>query len=239
MTISEDTSNQPVPVHSTTTSATTASFSPQAGTLLVALAAVDGSGTATTTVVLSDSTAGAWTLLARSNAHSNPSLGGSSEVWCRYLAAAPGSMTVTGNWSAAGQAAGNFTVRSLLGAASVQTGATGTNGGASVAPTATLTPTQLGSWVYGACLDYTSAASLTANASTTLIDQFQDATNGDTWAVFKGKVATASLSSTAYGFTNANNAFNTAAAEILAATVSASVAPSLIVGQAVGRAATW
>ena len=239
MTISEDTSNQPVPVHSTTTTATTASFTPQAGTLLVAMLAVDGSALTATTGILTDSTTGTWTLLARSNAHTNPSLGGSSEVWCQYLAAAPGAMTVIGTWTATGQAAGNLTVRSLLGAAAVQTGATGTNGGASVAPAATLTPTQLGSWVYGACLDYATNASLTANANTTLIDQFQDSGNGDTWATFKAKVATASLSSTAFGFTNANNAFNTAAAEILAATVSASVAPSLIVGQAVGRAATW
>lgn len=239
MTISEDASNQPVPVHSTTTTAVTASFSPQAGTLLVAMLAVDGAGTGATTAIMSDSLAGAWTLLARSNAHSNPSLGGSSEVWCQYLAAAPGSMTAIGTWTTTGQAAGNLTVRSLLGAAPTQTGAVGTTGGTSVAPTATLTPTQLGSWVYGACLDYATNASLTANTNTTLIDQFQDSTNGDTWATFKGKVATASLSSTAYGFTNANNAFNTAVAEILAATVSASVAPSLVIGQAVGRAASW
>lgn len=234
MTISEDTGNQPAAVHSTTTAATTASFSPAAFTLLVAMVACDGAGTSATTVVMSDSTSGTWTLLKRQNTTNNPALGGSAEVWARFLGTAPGSMTVTATWTATGQNGGNLVVRSLLGAASVQPGATGGTGGASVAPIATLSPNRLGSWVYGACLDYSTNASMTANANTALIDQFQDATNGDTWATFKGSAAVSTTASTAFGFTNANTAYNTAAAEVLAA-----LPPSLIVGQAVSRASTW
>lgn len=238
MAISEDTGNQPVAVHSATKTATTASFSPQANTLLVVCVAVDGPTSGATTVAVSDSLSGSWSLLKRQNTISASALGGSSEVWCQYFASAPGSMTVTAAWST-GSNGGNLVVRSLLGAASTQTGATGGTGGAVVAPSATLTPTQIGSWVYGACLDYTTNASMTALGTTSLIDQFQDATNGDTWAAFKGAASTSSLSSTTYGFSNANTAYNTAAAEILAASAAAVPPSPLIVGQAVRRASLW
>ena len=238
MAISEDTSHQPVPVHVTATSATTASFSPQAATLLVALPAVLGPNFATTTVTVTDSLSGTWTLLKRQNTNTT-GIGGSSEIWVRYLVGAPGAMTVSASWTPNGDPGGNLVVRSLLGASSTQTGATGGTGGATVAPTATLTPTQLGSWVYGASMDWTANPSMTANANTSLIDQFIDATNGDTYAIFKGATSVSSLVSTAYGFTNANAGFNTAAAEILPAAVAAAQPLPLIIGQAVGRASLW
>jgi hypothetical protein len=230
--ITEDTGNQPVPTHPTTTSTTSASFSPQANTLLVALFAVDGATGTATSVVVSDSKSGAWTLLKRQNTTSGT--GGSAEVWCQYLPTAPGSMTVSGTWAATGQPAGNMTIRCLLGAAPVQPGATGGTGGGSVAATATLTPTRFGSRVYGANVNYFTNETMTANANTSLIDSFIDSGNGDTWSTFKGLADTSSLVSTAYGFTHSVSQFNTAAAEILAATV----AP-VIIGQAVGRASTW
>jgi hypothetical protein len=229
--ISEDTANQPVAVHPTGTTATTASFTPSAGSLLVALVAVDGNTSGATTVTLSDSQTATWTLLKRVNAFSATNiLGGSAEVWCRD--ASGGALTVTASgWAASG---GNLTVRTLLGAAATasQTGATGASTtGASVPPTAILTPTTIGSWVYGACLDYTTNATLTANASSTLIDQFVDATNGDTWATFKGSAATSVLSSTTYGFTNVNAQYNVAAAEILPAAGAAASIPRTPVQQ--------
>lgn len=238
MAISEDTSHQPVAVHSTTTSATTASFTPGAVTLLVALTPVLGSNSATTTVAVTDSLSGTWTLLKRQNTNSGIGVGGSSEVWCRYLTTSPGAMTVTSTWTT-GLAGGNLVVRSLLGAASSQTGATGGTGGDTVAPTATLTPTVLGSWVYGACMDWTTDPSMTANAATSLIDQFIDSSAVDTYATFKGAAATAALTSTAYGFTNANAGYNTAAAEILPASGAAAVVREVSINQTVQRAAIW
>jgi hypothetical protein len=233
MAISEDTANQPAAVHATGKTATTASFSPQAATLLVMLASVDGNNNAATTVVPSDSLSGVWTLLKRQNFDSGGSLGGSTEVWCQYLLTAPGSMTASAAWST-GTVGGNLVVRSLLGAASAQPGAAGGTGADTIAPTVTLTPTRFGSWVYGACLDWAAAVTFTANAASSVIDQFVDTTNGGTWATFKGAAATTALTSTAYGFTNGNSSYNTAAAEILAATP-----PQLILGQAVGRASLW
>jgi hypothetical protein len=211
---------QPVPVHPTGTTATTAAFTPEASSLLVALVAADGlSGGPATTATVSDSLSGSWTLLVRKNAFngSAPFLGGTVEVWIRDIGSSPASMTVTASgWSANG---GNLTVRTLIGALPVaqQPGATGSAGSTGIAPTVTLTPTQIGSRIYGAALDYTTNATLTANANTTSIDQFVDAGNGDTWATFKASADTVSLTSTAYGYTNGNAEYQLAAAEILAA----------------------
>jgi hypothetical protein len=225
MAISEDTGNQPVAVHNAGVSpATTASFSPQAGTLLVAMTAMNGPTGTPITATISDSLAGGWTLLKRQN--TSTSMGGSAEIWCRYLAAAPGAMTVTSTWTGA-DTGGSLVVRSLLGASSTQNGATAGVGGASIAPNTTLTPTQIGSWIYGALLDWSAATAMTANANTSIIDQFNDATNGDTYAALKAASASAALSSTSYGCTTANAAYNVAFAEILAST-------SLVVGARVG-----
>lgn len=241
MAISEDTANQPASVHSTNMTATTASFSPQANTLMVALVSADGAGGASaTTAAVTDSLSGTWTLLKRQN-NTGGGVGGSAEVWCRYVSSAPGSVTVTATWNTNGAAGGALTVRCLLGANSTQPGAVGGTGGTPVAPTATLTPTVIGSWVYGANLNFSASTSMTANANTTRIDQFQDTTNGDNWNSFKGATAVASLSSTTYGYTNSNTSYNTAAAEILAAAGGGAVVqpPPVVVGQAVSRAATW
>lgn len=215
MAISEDTGTQPVAVHNAGASpATTAAFSPQAGTLLVAMTAMNGPTGTPITATITDSLSGGWTLLKRQNTSS--SMGGSAEVWVRYLSAAPGSMTVTSTWTGA-DTGGSLVVRCLLGASSVQNGATAGVGGASIAPNTTLTPTQIGSWIYGALLDWSAATAMTANANTTIIDQFNDATNGDTYAALKAATASAALSSTSYGCTTANAAYNVAFAEIIPA----------------------
>lgn len=221
MTITED-SSAPIAVHVTTTSGTTASFTPPSQSLLVVMVAADGGNVATTATV-SDSGSHTWTLLKRQNTTAVGALGGTAEVWCTYLSSAPGSITVTASgWSTVG---GNIVTKVLLGAAQTQNGATGGSGGSSIAPTATLTPTQIGSRIYGAALDFTTNAVLTANGNSSSIDQFNDATNGDTWAAFKGAADTTTLTSTTYGFTNANAAYNVAIAEILAATTTAPAFP--------------
>lgn len=220
MAITEGT--QPAPTQPTGTTTTTGAFTPEPGALLVALVAANGLSGIATTASVTDSLGGTWTLLKRTNAFngSAPFLGGTAEVWCRD---SPGtSMTVTASgWSANG---GDLTVRTLIGAlpAAQQTGATAGTGATGVAPTVTLTPTRIGSRVYGAALDYTTNASLVVNANTTSIDQFVDSTNGDTWATFKASADTSSLSSTTYGYTNANAEYNIAAVEILAAPVGSS-----------------
>lgn len=215
MAISEDTGSQPAAVHTSAgTPATTASFSPQAGTLLVAMIGTNGPSGTAVTATITDSLSGSWTLLKRQN--TSTSMGGTAEIWCRYLNTAPGSMTVTGSWTGADLGA-NFVVRCLLGASPTQNGATAATGGSSIAPNTAISPAQFGSWVYGALMDWTASTTMVANANTTIIDQFNDTTNGDTYAALKASASTSTLSSTSYGCTNVNAAFNIAFAEILAA----------------------
>lgn len=208
---------------------------------MVALVAVDGAATLATTAAITDSVSGTWTLLNRRNTIVSGSLGGSAEVWCRYLVSAPGSITVTSTWSVNGQPGGNLVVRSLLGADPTQPGAIGSAGAASINPVASLTPTQIGAWVYGAIVDYTTNATLVANANTSIVDQFIDASNGDTWGTLKGATAVSSLSSTSYGCTNASADYNIAFAEILPLAGGAAVVQPgpILLGQAIGRSSIW
>jgi hypothetical protein len=214
--ITEDTANQPAAVHAGGTSGTTGSFTPPASRLLVALVAVDGNSGTATTVTMSDTASGVWSLLRRTNS-SVAGLGGSAEVWIRDCITSPGAITVTASWAGGGGAVGgNVVVRTLIGAAPVasQTGATGGASGTPGTVAASVTPNTLGSRIYGAALDYTSAITMTVNANTTSIDQFVDTTNGDTWAVFKASADTASLSATSFGYSTSAS-FNLAAAEVL------------------------
>lgn len=224
MTITEDAS-QPGPVQITGTSGSSGPFSPPAG-LLVALVAVDGplTNTQQNSNVVSDSGTHTWVRKARGNTFVSSALSGAAEVWECQLTSPPGSITVSTAWTGAN--GGELVVRVLNGAAADQsTAATNTAGGTSIAPTVALTPTQIGSHVYGAALDWTTNAVLTPNGNTTSIGQFNDSTDGDTWAAWSAAADTASLVSTTFGYTNANAAYNLAAAEILPAASSDATGP--------------
>lgn len=221
MPITEDTANQPAALQwagAWTSAQVSAPFSPQAGTLLLALLAADGTNAGTVTGAITDS-AGAgggpdtWHLLHRQNTNSG-STGGTAEVWCRYLSTAPGSMTVSVTGSGATAGGGQLVVRSLLGANPSQAGAhTGTTG-AGILMQTTLTPATAGNAVYGASVNWTNATTSTANAQTTGISSFLDGTNVDTWNAFKGTAAT-TTSATSYGYSSPSGiAVQVAAVEI-------------------------
>lgn len=225
MTITEDAS-QPGPVQITGTSGSSGPFSPPA-CLLVAVVAVDGplTNTQQNSNVVSDSGTHTWVRKTRGNTFVSSALSGSTEVWECQLTSPPGSITVSTAWTGAN--GGELVVRVLKGAAADQsTAATNTAGGTSIAPTVAVTPTQIGSHVYGAALDWTTNAVLTPNGNTTSIGQFADATDGDTWAAWSAAADTASLVSTTFGYTNANAAYNLAAAEILADTAALGSQPT-------------
>lgn len=236
MPITEGTQPSPVQVTGGATTGTTASFTPEPGALLILLVAADGANvTSATTVVVTDSLGGTWTLRKRQNTfvQGPPDIGGTAEVWIRD---SPGtSLTVTGTWTSTnGGPDGVIVVRTLLGAlpTAQQNGATGGSGGTSVPPSVTLTPTQIGSRIYGSGLRWVDNATLTPNSDTVDINQFNDASTGDTWTTFKSNADTTSLTSTAYGYTNANNEYNFAAVEILTAAGSdalpATLAPPVV-----------
>lgn len=217
MAITEDASS-PAAVHvSGAQTGTTGSFTPPAGTQILVRASVDGNANQITTATISDSQGHTYTKLIEQHP-SDTIVGGSCVVAICDNASAVGT-TVTVAWSGGGGANdGNIVVKVLNGAlpTASQNGATG--GATLHAGTlaVSITPHVIGSRVYGACSDYTTNATLTANSNTTIDDQFNDAGVGDTWAVLKGSGDVTSLSSTSYGSTTTNDGF-IAVAEILAA----------------------
>lgn len=216
MAITEDTGNQPAAKTFTgawTSAQTTASFSPQANTLLVALVSADGGATGVTASV-TDSLGGTWTMLLRANTATTAF--GTAEVWVRYLSSAPGSMTVS-VVKATGTAAngGQLTVRCLLGAASTQSGATGTVVRDSAGTIQASVAAGTGGWIYGAAYNWSNSTAMTVLGNTTSITAFVDSTNGDNWAAFKSSAATAGTAT--YGYSTSVQG-SLAAVEIQAAT---------------------
>lgn len=138
--------------------------------------------TANPLATVSDSTAGSWTQLVSTQSNHKT---GFTAVWVRYLTSAPGPMTVTCRSQSTGSSKHlNFKVWVLTGAAATQNGATAAEDGSGTIAKG-ITTTVDGSIVYGACVDYDAATTLTANTQTTIVDQWVDTGPGDTWALIK------------------------------------------------------
>jgi hypothetical protein len=198
--ITEDTGNQPTPLGISTawtgTNLTSAAFSPQANTLIVALVSGAGNASSATTATVTDSLAGTWTLLKREG--TADAIGCTVEVWCRYVASAPGSMTVKAVGNAQATPGAQLTVRCLLGASSTQAGATASKTNPTAATVQQSITAGTGSWVYGAAFNWTGSTAMTVLANTTAILAFVDGTNGDNWASCKSTAATAGTAT--YGY---------------------------------------
>lgn len=199
------------------TAQTTASFTPEAGALLVALVSGDGNSSATVTASVTDSLSGTWTLLKRQNAGVTGVVGGTAEVWCRDSPGTALTVSVTG--SAQQQPGGQLIVRTLIGAKATaqQNGATG---GATTQAAAVQVSVAAGTGnrIYGAAFNFDTSTVMTPLANTTVINAFSDATNGDTWEAFKSSADTAGTAT--YGYSTTHNGM-IAAVEILAIPTSA------------------
>lgn len=170
MAIAENASTPAIVTGTGTGALTTASFSPPAGSLLVALVG-GGWSNGRITVAMSDSVSGAWQPAVIANDIGGNGVYGFAAVYYRYLASAPGSMTVTATYSGfSGSGAGGrqLAVRVLTGAASVQGGATAktTLSTSMSSLTTSITTTTAGSVVYGAADDARSAETMAASANT-------------------------------------------------------------------------
>ncbi|WP_224089931.1 hypothetical protein [Arthrobacter sp. StoSoilB13] len=144
--------------------------------LILAFISSDGPNSANSARIAAVSGAGlSWTLRQRTNTQP-----GTAEIW---QAVAPGPLsnaTITatqasGSWQAA------MTVVAFRGA-DITTGATLGANASSGAPTATLTTTRAGSWVWGVGTDWSNPISHTPGSNQTLVDQFL-APAGDTYWV--------------------------------------------------------
>lgn len=212
-----------------TTAQATASFTPEAGALLVALVAGDGDGNAgVVTGTVTDSLSGSWTLLKRQNANSS-TIGGTCEVWCRDSPAAAMTVSVAASGAGATFGGGQLVVRTLIGAL-----ATASQNGATAGATTVAAAVQVsvaagtGSKVYGAAFNYDNATVMTVLANTTIVNAFSDATNVDTWEAFKSTADTAGTAT--YGYSTTHNAM-VAAVEIKASGGAATPIPTLVMAR--------
>lgn len=202
---------------STTAAVTTDAFSPPADSLLVAVVVAEYAArkTPAPTMAISDSAGGAWTLRANG---SQTNFFSQVSVWTRYLSSAPGSITVTGDCGATTGTSTSIAVGVLTGADPTQTGAV-TLGTASTTSSATEQSLTLasGSWAYfGVAVG--NLSTLVADANTTSIDVWGDASNGSTNGI--GRTTTESAGgATTLGWTGVGGAVDIAWAgvEILVA----------------------
>jgi len=147
---------------------TTASFTPPAGSFLVARVSGDGQSTpgATTFTV----TGGGLTWTLRRRQVTRP---GSCEIWTAYKAAG-GAMTVTatinsGSWQT------QLDVEVFTGAEAVWGGAVNGASASSGLPSVAVTTTRDGSWVIAASADWSQAGLGTVGAGQTMDDEYNSA----------------------------------------------------------------
>jgi hypothetical protein len=211
------------------TTITSASFTPSASSLVVAIVAMgNGGGVASSLGTLTDTSGGTWTRKSGDNATGS----GTAEVWIKDSGTSPVAQTVTYDPGGAGASGLVICVRWYSGAKAVasQTGATAVNGGTS-SFTTNITPTNVGSIVCGSLSRATDAQTLTANASTFSIGQF-NGSSGDTVGLYTSPITT-TVATLTLGYTNTSSGLQRQAlAEIIPTAASASATLSAGTGTA-------
>lgn len=209
-------------VPSSSTSATTASFTPPAGSVLFLFVSVDGSASSTQSVtsVTNTGTSLNWTRLAQSNAKSVGVLGGTAEIWYAPNPYIQGAITVTANFAIS--TGGSTTPDGLLqavvftGAAAVQNGATNTANSTSGTPSVALTTTAPNSWVWATVDNFASATAPTAGSNQNIYSQELDATTLHGWWVQRQNTITYNPQSVTSSVSAPTGvAYNMAAVEVL------------------------
>jgi hypothetical protein len=173
---------------SKTTTVTTGAFSTTSGSeLLLAFVAADDVSVANTVTGVSGAGL-TWQLVVRTNAQR-----GTAEIWRAFAAPQVTNVTVTATLAQA--ALSSLTVVSFIGA-----DPSGTNGAGAIgaiksasastgAPTATLTTTRSGSWVFGVGNDWQAATARTVGANQVMVHQYL-APVGDTFWVQRRTAST-------------------------------------------------
>ncbi|HZC73480.1 MAG TPA: Ig-like domain-containing protein [Jatrophihabitans sp.] len=170
--------------HATTksTSVTSPAFTTsQAGELLVAFLESDGPGSAQT---FSAVTGGGLTWRLRQRANTQR---GTAEIWQATATGVLTNATVKGTHS--GSYFASVTVATFIGANTAVDGATIAANAATGAPSATLSTTKPGSWVWGVGDDYDQATARTVGPNQTKVDEYL-AASGDTFWVQRENAVT-------------------------------------------------
>jgi len=204
--------------NSSSNSATQAagSFTPTAGTLLVAIGAFgNGNGVTATGLTIADTfsgtASGSWTILEVFASGG----GGIAGVWCKDAGSSPGAGVVTITAAPSTVYGGVIIVRQFTGAAPAasQNGATGSNSG--TVDTVPVTPAQTGSQIVGGYGSYTTGAA-TANAATAFYGQTAG-NAGSEAGLFEGSALTVATVAQVLGFSATKAGSGLAAAEIVPA----------------------
>lgn len=235
MAITEDASTPVIVVGTSATSLTTASFSPPANSLLLAVVGVGWGNTVPTGATVTDSGGHTWTVAATA-AGTVSGTGGLAKIAYTYLSSAPGSITVTATFTNL-SGGSMLAVRVLTGAASSQAGAGSktlvgvTN---STVGTVSITTTTTNSLVYGIGDDPERADTFAVNGATSMLTgtpsgTYLDATDAISLMGWKATSATGTPGATTLGGTwQSGTTSNISAFEVLpasAGTASATGAP--------------
>lgn len=234
-----DTAATPAVTATTVGPLTTASFTPAAGSMLVALVSIGNSSGAATAITgaITDSLSRTWTRANRLNTSGD----GCVETWTLNNVAATActvTLTCTGGTICKGS---QLSVRQCTGQSLTQTGAaapttSGTIGAISI------TPTVIGSQLYCVLSRNTASAARTINANSTVILSTQDATNGETYNSAKATALTPSLVAVSVGFTTTGSNTLIAGLEVLPAsgtvnnlTAAATASSTTVLTRGIGR----
>lgn len=207
----------------TTTTATTASFTPPANSLVVAMMNFElASGSLATELTISSSDAAAWTKqIAQIAANST----GQAIIWFRYYASSPGAITVTFTRTGTTSAQLVGSVKVLTGANSAQAGG-GTFAKATAAGLGTVndangsvTAVGTGSRLFCVAGVPSGTITMTTLGNTTDIDRHTNTSVGCSVAIGQLTTDTAAPGAVTYGWTQSagNNGGFFVAGEILAA----------------------
>lgn len=138
----------------------------QAGDVILAFISSDGSRTTRQTFASVTGGGLSWTLRTRSNAQR-----GTSEIWQAVAPTTVANMVVTATRSN-GSYVGSMVVTAFAGADGGANGATLAASGRATAPTAQLTPTKVGSWIWAVGNDWDRATARTVGAGQSKVDEF-------------------------------------------------------------------
>ena len=155
----------------------------QTNEVLLAFLASDGPKTANETFSTVTGGGVTWTLRARSNTQA-----GTAEIWQANAPQLISNASITAT-RASGTAGGSITVAAFSGADATKTGATASASASSGGPTASLTTTVDGSWVWGVGDDWDKATARVPGANQNVADQYL-ASTGDTYWVQRQNTAT-------------------------------------------------
>jgi len=181
-----------------------------AGDVIVAFVAADGAGTGSQSATLSGGGL-IWNLASRANGQS-----GTAEIWQATASGTLSSVSISSTLAAAGFDQ-SLTVVAFKGAAGI--GASASGGALLGSPSAALTTTKSGSWVFGTANDWDRAASVIPAAAQVLVHQWIDTPAADTLWV-QSTLAPTPSALTVVNLTDTaplNDRWNMAAVEIIPA----------------------